>query len=101
MVENITKHKQKIHQLFKDCEIERAFIFGSAVTGNFNENSDVDFLVKFKNNIDPLKKGEFWWILHDNLRDLLKREIDIVTEKSLKNPYFIEELNKTKQKIYG
>jgi len=32
---------------------------------------------------------------------LFKRDIDLVTENSLKNPYFIEELNETKQLIYA
>lgn len=81
-------------------KIERAFIFGSAVTGEFNEKSDLDFLVRFQPDLDPLEKGELWWNLHDKLRDFFNREIDIVTENSLKNPYFIEELNETKELIY-
>jgi uncharacterized protein len=39
--------------------------------------------------------------LHDELRDLFNREIDLVTERSLKNPYFINELNETRFLIYG
>ena len=81
-------------------KIERAFIFGSAVTGEFNEKSDLDFLVRFQPDLDPLERGELWWNLHDKLRDFFNREIDIVTENSLKNPYFIKELNETKELIY-
>ncbi len=32
---------------------------------------------------------------------LFKRPVDLVTEKSLKNPYFINSVNQTKQQIYG
>jgi len=39
--------------------------------------------------------------LHDKLRDYFNREIDLITEKSLKNPYFIKEINETKKLIYG
>lgn len=81
-------------------KIERAFIFGSAVTGDFNEKSDLDFLVRFQPDLDPLEKGELWWDLHDKLRDFFNREIDIVTENSLKNPYFIKELDETKELVY-
>jgi predicted nucleotidyltransferase len=35
------------------------------------------------------------------LEDHLKRPVDLITETSLKNPYFIEEVNETKMKIYG
>ncbi|RIH62956.1 nucleotidyltransferase domain-containing protein [Mariniphaga sediminis] len=96
----ISSNIEKIRLFFEMHKIERAFIFGSAVTGEFNEESDLDFLVRFQPDLDPLEKGELWWNLHDKLRDFFNREIDIVTENSLKNPYFIEELNETKELIY-
>ncbi len=101
MIPDLIKHKIKIDNLFRSHKINKAYVFGSAATGNINKNSDVDFLVKFEHGIDPLEKGELWWNLHDTLREIFNREIDIVTEKSLKNPYFIKELNKTKKMIYG
>ncbi len=101
MVQLIEKNIDRIRQLFHYHKIERAYVFGSALTSDFNDTSDLDFLVKFKTGIDPLEKGEHWWNLHDKLRELFKREIDIVTENSLKNPYFIAELEKTKVLIYG
>jgi predicted nucleotidyltransferase len=101
MISIISSNINEIRQLFKAHKIEKAYIFGSAVTGDFNENSDLDFLVKFNPGINPLEKGELWWNLHDTLRNIFNREIDIVTENSLKNPYFIKELNDTKELIYG
>ena len=87
--------------LLKQHKIARAFAFGSVTTNNFNEHSDVDLLISFVDGLDPLEAGEHWWNLHDSLRELLNREIDLVTERSLKNPYFIKELNQTKLPIYG
>jgi hypothetical protein len=78
----ILSNIKKIRYIFEMHKIERAFIFGSAVTGGFNENSDLDFLVRFQPDLDPLEKGELWWNLHDKLRDFFNREIDIVTENS-------------------
>jgi predicted nucleotidyltransferase len=100
MIKIISSNIKVIRKYFESHRIEKAYVFGSAVSGNFNEKSDLDFLVKFQSGISPLEKGELWWNLHDKLRDLLNREIDIVTESSLKNPYFIEELDKTKELIY-
>ncbi len=91
----------EIGQFFKNHKIERAYAFGSVLKDKFDDNSDIDILIKFKSGIDPLEKGELWWSLHDKLRDFFNREIDIVTENSLKNPYFIKELEKTKKLIYG
>jgi len=34
------------------------------------------------------------------LRELLGRDVDIVTERTLSNPYFIESLNESKVLLY-
>jgi len=96
----IASNIDKLRVLFEKNKIQRAYVFGSAVSGNFDEKSDIDFLIRFQSDLDPLEKGELWWNLHDKLRDFFNREIDIVTENSLKNPYFIKELDDTKKLIY-
>jgi predicted nucleotidyltransferase len=71
------------------------------LTENFNSESDIDFIINFQEKIDPLEKGELYWNLYDNLKNKLDHEVDIISEKSLKNPYFIKEINHSKLKIYG
>jgi len=91
-----------IISLFEKHKIKDAYLFGSAITDKFDEEkSDVDFLVNFIDGIDPLEKGELLWNLRFSLEDNLNRPIDLITETSLKNPYFIEEVNEKKLKIYG
>ena len=98
----ISKYKEQLADVFSVHKVERAYVFGSALREDFHDESDLDFLIKFDNKVqDPLEKGKLWWNLHDALRNLFNREIDLVTENSLKNPYFIEELDKTKLLIYG
>jgi predicted nucleotidyltransferase len=91
----------EVLSLLRKHKIKTAFVFGSAVSPWFGDKSDIDLLINFKDGIDPLEAGEHWWTLHDELRDLFNREIDLVTERSLKNPYFISELDNTKVMIYG
>ncbi|MCA0364773.1 MAG: nucleotidyltransferase domain-containing protein [Bacteroidetes bacterium] len=91
----------EILELFKKSKVESAFLFGSVLTENFNSESDIDFIINFQEKIDPLEKGELYWNLYDNLKNKLDREVDIISEKSLKNPYFIKEINHSKLKIYG
>ena len=98
---SIQPHLPKVFELFEQHKIKNAYLFGSVLTSNFNEDSDVDFLVNFESNISALEKGELWWSLHDELRKNLKREVDILNESSLKNPYLIAAINSTKTKIYG
>jgi len=91
-----------IISLFEGHKIKDAYLFGSAITDKFDEEkSDVDFLVNFIDGIDPVEKGELLWNLRFSLEDNLNRRIDLITETSLKNPYFIEEVNEKKMKIYG
>lgn len=87
-------------RLFEKYKIKSAFLFGSAVTDKFNAKSDIDFLVNFKPDVPPLEKGEALLNLQIELEDTLHRNIDLLTESSLKNPYFIEEVNEKKIKIY-
>lgn len=102
MIHPFLKEKfPEIKKILKQCHVTSAHAFGSVCTDKFNIQSDVDLLISFDENLEPLQRGELWWDLYYSLKDFLKREIDIVTVKSLHNPYFIKELNETKQFIYA
>ena len=88
-------------EIFEKHQIKRAYLFGSVVTDKFNNDSDVDFLVEPDEIADPVVAGGILWDLYYALKFLLKREIDLVTRDSLRNKYFIEELNRTCVSIYG
>ncbi|WP_165953078.1 nucleotidyltransferase family protein [Pedobacter changchengzhani] len=98
---SLQKYMPQIIALLKKHKVASAYLFGSAVSQRFNDESDVDFLVNFQDNLEPLEKGELFWDLHDALRDRLGREIDILSESALKNPFFIQEVKETRIKIYG
>jgi len=86
--------------MFQSHKIKNAYVFGSALGDEFNKNNDIDLLINFEENIEPLERGDLWWSLYENLQDLFHRKIDLITEASLKNKYFIQELNNTKKLIY-
>lgn len=101
MISAISTQQEALNKLFKQHKVDSAFVFGSVTSEDFTDDSDIDILVNFSKNLDPLEQGELWWSLYDQLRDLFQRNIDLVTESSLKNPYFINQVDKTKQAIYG
>ena len=90
----------EVQRLFKEHKIKRAYAFGSVVTDKFNDESDVDFLINYDDDLDPADRGELLISLDFKLQDFLKREVDVVTEKYLRNPYLIESINKSKELIY-
>ena len=90
-----------INKLCKENRVEKLYVFGSVLNENFNENSDIDFIVEFNNKIPLLEYGDNYFELLFAFEDLFSKKIDLITEKSLRNPYFISELNSTKQIVYA
>jgi len=88
-------------ELFKKHKVKNAYVFGSVLTTKFNPESDLDFIVNLQDGLEPADAGGHLWDLEFELENLLHRKIDLLTERSLKNPYFIKELNETKFPIYG
>ena len=89
-----------IRGLCENHRVERLYLFGSILSNIFNENSDIDFLVKFK-NIDLLQYADNYFDFKYSLEDLLKRPVDLLEEQSLSNPYFLDVINESKKLIYG
>jgi predicted nucleotidyltransferase len=92
-----------IHQIQRICNqqhIQSLFAFGSVCSDRFNDTSDIDLLVSFK----PLDYGDYadnYFQTADLFEKTFQRPVDLVTDKSLKNPYFINSVNQTKILLYG
>jgi hypothetical protein len=80
--------------------VKSMYVFGSVCTDNFNNNSDIDILISF-DNLSIEKYTDNYFELHYKLQDLFGRKIDLLTDKSLSNPYFIKGLEQTKQLVYA
>jgi predicted nucleotidyltransferase len=80
--------------------VEKMYLFGSALNSNFNKQSDIDFLVKFK-FIELSKYFDNYMDFKENLEKLFGREVDLVEEQTLRNPILINSINKSKELIYG
>ncbi|MDE6378430.1 MAG: nucleotidyltransferase domain-containing protein [Duncaniella sp.] len=98
----IELNMDKIVALCKKYNVAKLWVFGSILTDRFNDDSDVDFSVSFdKKRIPLLDYADNYLDFLSELKSLLLRDVDLITEDSLSNPYFIESLNSTKHLIYG
>ena len=97
----IAKKLNDLNDLCKHYTVKSLHLFGSAATTKFNSNSDIDFLIAFEKNISIAEYTDNYFSLQYKLRSLFDREIDLVTENSLSNPYFIQEIEKNKKLIYA
>jgi predicted nucleotidyltransferase len=80
--------------------VRSLFAFGSVCTDKFSESSDVDLLIDFY----PMDYGDYadnYFVVADKMEEIFQRDVDLITEKSLSNPHFIESINRTKVKLYG
>lgn len=89
-----------IKKLCKKYKVRTLSVFGSVIRDDFQNDSDIDFVVDFNEN-DPLKYTDLYFQFKENLEDLLKRQIDLIEERGIKNNFFRKELNETKVLIYG
>lgn len=96
MEQFVENNLQEIKSTFIRHGAVRAFLFGSASLGISKKNSDVDFLFSFPTDMSPEAYANNYFSLLADLRDLLKRDVDLVAEKTLKNPYLIESINANK-----
>ncbi|HIH37332.1 nucleotidyltransferase family protein [Candidatus Woesearchaeota archaeon] len=71
--------KEQIIPILKKHRVKRAALFGSVVRGEETPHSDIDILVEFPKDASLFDLVE----LQYELKDLLKKEVDVVTYASL------------------
>jgi uncharacterized protein len=87
----------KIRELLKSYKVKRAFAFGSVCTDRFNEKSDIDILLSFDDDHIAIENyADNYFDLTYKLEELLGREVDLVTERTIKDPNFIRVMERTK-----
>lgn len=86
--------------LCRRCNVARLDLFGSAATAAFDPaTSDLDFLVVFA-PMPPVAYADAYFRLREGLERLFDREIDLVTEASLANPYFRRRVNSERRVLF-
>jgi uncharacterized protein len=100
MQQLLEKRMKELIAICQALNIKRLYAFGSVVSESFQEDSDLDFLISFADNLTVDEYTRNYFALHYKLRELFKRDIDIVTERTLSNPYLIESIDESKQLIY-
>jgi uncharacterized protein len=96
----IENNKSSIDRLCKENKVNKLYVFGSVLNESFNDKSDIDFIVDIKND-DPFGYTDNYFNLLFGFEDLFHKKIDLLEQKTLKNPYFIKNVDKTKIMIYG
>jgi len=97
----IEQHRDALGDLCRRFKVRRLDLFGSAAKGTFDPQfSDLDFLVSL-DDTSPADYVDNYFGLASELERLLQRRVDLVTERAVRNPYFRQVIEATRQPVYG
>ena len=80
--------------------MKNLYVFGSVLTNKFNDTSDIDLIVDIDSN-DPLDYADNYFNLKFALEELLKRQIDLLEDKAIRNPYLRYNIDNSKTLLYA
>jgi predicted nucleotidyltransferase len=96
----IEKNKNGLVQACRKFGVRRLELFGSAVREDFDPvASDVDFIVSFADK-SPGTYADRYLDFATTVERLLGRPVDLLTERSIRNPYFRREVDTARAVVY-
>lgn len=94
----IIDRQPQIDALCREHHVVRLELFGSAATGEWDaDRSDLDFLVEF----DDQARWATQIDLEAALRNLFKREVDLIDDVDFENPYFRQSVEDSRTHLWG
>ena len=95
----IDTYRSQIIELCNNHKVKELYLFGSALTDQFNDSSDIDLLVQF-NQVELLEYFDNYMDLKEKLEKMFNRQVDLVENQAVKNPIFRKVLDREKRLIY-
>ena len=96
MIPAIENQADSLRSLCLNYGMQRLELFGSAATSSkLPENSDLDFLVEFQPIAYESYADTYFGLLED-LQHLFGRPVDLVVYSAIKNPYFLQSIERKK-----
>jgi predicted nucleotidyltransferase len=100
MIELVKRQRDAIRALCRTYGVRRLELFGSAATGAFDaETSDLDFVATFADTRSPGYADRYLGFA-EALEEFFGRPVDVITERSIQNPYFRQAVDASRQPIY-
>jgi predicted nucleotidyltransferase len=96
----VTDRLDAIAALARKHGVTRLFLFGSGLDDDFDRRrSDLDFLVEFGAKAPSDHANSYFGLLED-LQALLGLPVDLVELGPISNPFFREEIERTRRPLY-
>lgn len=99
-MDQLSAYLKDINKLCSAYGVKHLYAFGSILTDQYNTRSDIDFIVDFL-PIDSKEYADNYYDLKFSLERILNRKVDLLEEKAIKNPYFLEAIKGKKQIVWN
>ena len=100
MIPAVEERADDLKRLCLIYGVRRLDLFGSASTGLYETGeSDLDFLVEFRPAAMNTYADAYFGLL-EALGILFGRPVDLVVASAIKNPYFLQSVERTRTPIY-
>jgi predicted nucleotidyltransferase len=97
----VVLHLPALPSICRAHRVRSLDVFGSAATGRFDPaHSDIDILVTFE-DMDPGFYADAYFGLHAALETLFERHVDLLTERSIENPFLRRSVEATRLCLYS
>jgi predicted nucleotidyltransferase len=96
----VEQHIETVSELCRQYNVRNMYLFGSVLTEKFSPDSDIDFLVNF-GQVSLPNYFDNYMGFKDKLEQLFKRPVDLIEEKTVKNPVLRRSIERNKKLIYG
>lgn len=96
----IDQHSNAINNICAQHHVKKLYVFGSVLTDRFSDTSDIDLIVDFE-PLDIDHYADNYFNLKFALEDILRRQIDLLEESTIRNPYFKTAVQNRRKLIYG
>ena len=70
------------------------------MSDRFQKDSDIDLIVDFQ-GVELYDYADNYFDFKESLENLFKREVDLLEDKAIKNPYLRQSIDSSKQLVYG
>jgi predicted nucleotidyltransferase len=101
ILDEIERNSAAVESLCRKFHVRRLEIFGSAVDGSFDPTRSVlDFLVVFDRQQGVIAFRQFF-DFQFALADMFDRKVDLVQGSAMRNPYFIQSVNRSRKLFYA
>ena len=100
MINEVSSRRAEIEELCRRYGVWRLDVFGSAAVGDFRPGeSDLDFLVEFDSKGE--RYADRYFGLLEGLKELFEREVDLVEDSAIRNPYFRKSVDESRELLYA